>query len=104
MQSTEVSRCLDRKLTMCGFEIPDILAIFLSLSVLNFVFGRTSMKLVLVWLPTILLAAVLRWGKKGKPDKYLIHWLRFQIKPGVYSAFSDPSPVDSPPRLTKEGK
>jgi len=88
---------------MFGFEVPDILAIFLTLSVLNFLFGQTSMKLLFVWAPTLCLAGVLRYGKRGKPDKFLVHWLRFQIKPGVYSAFAEPTVNVPPPRLRKAG-
>lgn len=74
-----------------GFEIPDLLAIFLSLSVLNFLFGGTDLKIPLVWVPAVSLAIVLRFVKRGKPENYLIHWLRYQLKPGVISAFPDPS-------------
>lgn len=91
LKSTPVSRCLDKKMILFGFEVPDLLAIFLTLSVLNFVFGQTSLKVFLVWLPTLVLAATLRFAKRGKPEGFLIHWLRYQIKPGVLSAFSDPT-------------
>jgi len=84
-----------------GFEIPDLLAIFLTLSILNFLFGMTSMKIMAVWLPTFALAAVLRISKRGKPDNFLIHWLRFQIRPGVLSAFKDSSDWKFPPRLRR---
>lgn len=99
MRTADVSKCLDKKLVMFGFEVFDILAIFLTLSILNFIFGQSSMNWLFVWLPTLAIALVLRYGKRGKPDKYLIHWLRFQIKPGILSAFSDPSQVVSPPKL-----
>lgn len=99
MQVTDVSKCLDRKLTMLGFEVFDILAIFIVLSVLNFLFGETALKWLLVWLPTAVMATVLRYGKRGKPEKYLLHWLRFQIKPGVYSAWRYPSKMLPPPSL-----
>jgi len=99
MRVTDVSKCLDRKLMMLGFEVFDILAIFIVLSVLNFVFGQTALKALFVWAPTLVLALVLRYGKRGKPEKYLIHWLRFQIKPGVHSAWAPPSRIEPPPTL-----
>ncbi|MGK5085326.1 hypothetical protein WDW37_18730 [Bdellovibrionota bacterium FG-1] len=98
LRTTSVAKCLDKKLLLMGFEVPDVLAIFLTLSVLNFVFGQMPLKLLFVWLPTVALAAVLLLGKKGKPDNYLIHWLRFQIKPGTLHAFPDPSQWNIPPR------
>lgn len=102
MRTVPVSKCLDKKLVMFGFEVFDLLAIFLLLSILNFIFGESSFKLLFVWLPTVLVACILRYGKRGKPEKYLIHWIRYQIKPGVYSAFPEPTVLKSPPRLLKE--
>lgn len=98
VKTTQVSKCLDKKMIVMGFEIPDLLVIFLTLSVLNYLFGTTSMKWALVWLPSIALALTLRISKRGKPDNFLIHWLRFQIKPGHLSAFQDPSEWALPPR------
>lgn len=97
LRTSSVAKCLDKKLLIMGFEIPDVLAIFLLLSVLNFVFGQSNFKLFFVWLPTALLALTLRLGKKGKPDGFLLHWLRFQIKPGIYSAFTPTKNWVTPP-------
>ncbi len=97
-----VSQALEKKLLMLGFEVLDLLAISLTLAILNFLFGQTSLRLMLVWLPTILLAALLRFGKKGKPDNYLIHLMRYQITPGTYTAFHEPTNTDRPPRLKKK--
>jgi hypothetical protein len=72
-----------------GFEIPDILALMLTVSILNFVFGQTPLKLYFVWTPSICLAAILSLGKKNKPDNFLIHWVRYQFRPGVLRSFSD---------------
>lgn len=98
IRSTPVSKCLDKKLLVMGFEIPDLLAIFLTLSILNFIFGQTALKVPFVWAPAVLLAIALRLGKRGKPDNYLIHWLRFQIKPARILAFDSPSKWENPPR------
>lgn len=86
-QLTPVSRCLDKKLTVCGFEVPDLIGIFILLSILNFVFGDHGSKLLLVWLPPAALAVVLRVTKRNRPDHFLKHWLRFQFQPGVWHAF-----------------
>ena|SRR6185312_2814223 len=101
IRSSVVSKCLDKKMLVLGFEVPDLLVIFLTLSILNFLFGTTSMKLLLVWAPSIVLAAILKLSKRGKPDNYLVHWLRFQIRPGVLSAFREPSEWQMPPRLRR---
>lgn len=99
LKITPVSKCLDKKMTIMGFEIPDLLIIFLTMSVLNFLFGTTNLKWLFVWLPSVSLAAIIRITKRGKPDNYLTHWFRFQIKPGVLSAFPFPTHDQIPPSL-----
>lgn len=99
LKTTPVAKCLDKRLLIFGFEVMDVLAIFLTLSVLNFLFGQTSLKIFFVWIPTATLAAILHFGKKGKPDNYLVHWLRFQMKPGTYKAFPDATQWGLPPSL-----
>lgn len=101
LKTTEVSRCLDKKMTIMGYEIPDLLVIFITMSILNFLFGTSDLKLYLVWIPSLALAMTIRIGKRGKPDNYLTHWLRYQIKPGVLSAFHEPSNITPPPTLRK---
>lgn len=99
LKYTMVSKCLDKRLRIGGFEIPDLLILFLTVSILNFIFGQTDLKLFLVWMPSIALAAVLYFGKKGKPDNFLVHWLRFQFRPGVLRAFPEPTVLNDPPTL-----
>lgn len=101
LRSEPTSQSLERKLLILGFEVPDILAIFILLSILNFTFGSTNQKLLLVWAPVIVAALTLRVGKRGKPDGYLMHLIRFQIRPKYLSAFQEPSQSESVPRLRK---
>ncbi len=102
LNSVHVSKCLDKKLMMLGFEIADLLVIFMMLAVLNFIFGEGFK--VFVWTPTILLALILRFGKRGKPDNYLVHMIRYHAKPGVYSAFLEPTFLVPPPKVRKVGR
>jgi len=48
LRSEPTSQSLEKKLLIAGFEVPDVLAIFLLLSILNFIFGHTNQKLLLV--------------------------------------------------------
>ncbi|MGE3680254.1 MAG: hypothetical protein AB7G93_00920 [Bdellovibrionales bacterium] len=89
LKTTPVSQCLDKKLKFLGYEIPDLLLILGFLSVMNFLFGSLAWKIVIVWAPTLLLAVVLRIGKHGKPDNYLLHKIRFLGQPKVLRAFPD---------------
>ncbi len=91
LKSEPTSQSLEKKLLILGFEVPDVLAIFLLLSILNFMFGQTNQKLLLVWLPVVVIALVLRVGKRGKPDNYLVHLVKFQLRPKYFSAFQSPT-------------
>lgn len=99
--NTPASKCLDKKTKVFGFEMADILLVFILLAVLNLLFGKTEQKLLFIWLPPTLLALLLKFGKKGKPENFIVHWLRFQFTPGVFSAFKEPQKNPFPPTLRK---
>jgi hypothetical protein len=99
LRSEPTSKTLEKKLLIAGFEVPDILAIFLLLSILNFLFGSTGYKLALVWAPTAIAAIILRIGKRGKPDNYLVHLAKFLVHPKYLSAFAEPKITNPPPKV-----
>lgn len=99
LRSEPTSQSLDKKLLIMGFEVPDVLAIFLLLSILNFSFGQANYKLALVWGPVAAFAITLRIGKRGKPDNYLVHLGKFHMQPKYLSAFQDPDITSIPPKL-----
>lgn len=101
LRTEPTSQSLDKKLLILGFEVPDVLAIFLLLSILNFVFGQTDYKFFLVWMPVLLVAITLRIGKRGKPDNYLVHLGKYHVSPKYYSAFKEPSVTDISPKISK---
>ena len=101
LRTEPTSQSLEKKLLILGFEVPDVLAIFLLLSILNFIFGGTDYKFFLVWLPVVIVAVTLRVGKRVKPDNYLIHLGKFQVSPKYYSAFKEPTVNEAPPKLLK---
>ena len=83
---SKVPRALDAKTRLFGFELGDLLLIFLYLAISNLVFGSTRLKLPLVWGGTAVIAGVLFFVKRNKPDHYLEHWGEFQRTPGILSA------------------
>lgn len=83
---SKVPRSLETKARLFGFELGDLLVIFLYLAVSNLLFGQTRLKLPLVWLGTVALAAGLYFLKKGKPDQHLQHYGEYLRTPGVLSA------------------
>ena len=84
--TSKVPRALETKTKLFGFELADVLIIFIFLSVTNLIFGGTSLKFPIVWSGTALLAGALYFLKKGRPDNYLQHLGEFYSSPGIYSA------------------
>lgn len=87
LKTSQVYRCLEKKMLIFGFEIVDLFAIFLFLAVLNFMLRGVPYKFFLTWGPAMALAIFLRLGKAGKPENYLLHLARFYISPIVLKAF-----------------
>lgn len=73
-----------------GLEIHDLLFVLLLASVMNLIFGRTALAIYLVFLLPAALALILFFTKRNKPDRYLIHWFRYYLSPGFYSAAETP--------------
>lgn len=104
LKTTAVSQCLDKKLKFLGFEIPDLLFILSFLSLLNFLFGAFQWKIFFVWVPTLILALVLRIGKHGKPDNYLLHKIRFLVQPKILKAFPEGRSFKELPKYLRKGR
>ncbi len=86
--ASKVPRALDAKTRLFGFELGDLLLIFLYLAISNLLFGGTRLKFPVVWLGTLAIAGVLYFVKRNKPDNYLEHWGEFRRTPGILSAGS----------------
>ncbi len=87
LKTSKVYRCLEKKTLVFGFEIVDLFLVFSVLAVLNLLFGNIPYKFFFTWLPSLSMAAFLRMSKAGKPDNYLIHFARYHLSPGIFSAF-----------------
>ena len=83
---SKVPRALEMKSKLFGFELPDLLVIFLNLAVTNLIFGASSFRYPLVWGTTLGLAGLLFFSKKGKPDNYLQHLGEFWTSPTTRAA------------------
>ncbi len=83
---TRVPRALEMKSKLFGFELPDLLLIFMNLAVTNLVFGNSSYRYPLVWGSTFALAAFLFFVKRGKPDNYLQHFGEYLSRPSYRAA------------------
>ncbi len=87
LEQSKVVRGLDRKALFMWLEITDIFLIVLFCTVLNLIFGQTGLRLYLVYLPTIVLTIVLILSKRGKPDGFLMHFLKFHLRPKHLTCF-----------------
>lgn len=87
LESSSVNRSLDRKTTILWLELIDIFIIILTASILNLVFGKTGLKLYLVYLPSLLLTLVMIFSKRGKPDNFLLHYLKYSLRPKYLTCF-----------------
>lgn len=83
---SKVPRALESKTKLFGFELGDLLIVFLYLSVSNLIFGQTRLKFPVVWLGTIGLGLALHIFKKGKPDNHLQHLSQYHRSPNIYSS------------------
>ena len=70
---SRVPRALELKNKLFGYELSDVLIVFFNLSMMNLCFGGTRFRAPLVWGTTVVLALILHFAKKGKPDGYIQH-------------------------------
>jgi hypothetical protein len=86
--TTKVPRALEMKSKLFGYELPDLLLIFMNLAVTNLVFGTSSFRYPLVWGTTLFIALFLFFAKRGRPDNYLQHLGEYLSRPAYAAAGS----------------
>jgi hypothetical protein len=84
--TSKVPRALETKTKLLGFELSDLLLIFLYLSVTNLAFGMTRLKAPVVWGGTLALSGMLYFIKRNKPENYLQDLGEFYRKPSIFTA------------------
>lgn len=87
LETSKVSRSLDRKTLILWLEIIDVFTIVVFASLLNLLIGGIGHKLYFVYLPTLVLAITLVISKRGKPEGFLLHFLKFYSQPRHLSCF-----------------
>lgn len=83
--TSAVPRTLETKSKILGFELADVLILFLNLSLENLIFGGTHFKMPMVFGSSLLLAFVLFVFKRGKPDLFLQHYVQHMLSPAHFS-------------------
>jgi len=89
LKSSTVHRRLDSKLKIVGLEAHDLLFVLLFAAIMNLVFGQTKSGVVMVFFVPMLMATILFFTKRNKPEHYLIHLMKFLIMSGGFSASDD---------------
>jgi len=86
LKVSKIYRKLDAKWKIGGLEAPDLLFVLIFAATMNLFFGKTFLVIPLVLILPLTLTAVLYFGKRNKPDQYLLHFIKFYLTPGFYSA------------------
>ncbi len=86
LMTSKVPRALEMKSKLFGYELPDLLLIFMNLALTNLVFGTSSFRYPLVWGTTLFLALFLFFAKRGRPDNYLQHLIEHYVRPVYFAA------------------
>lgn len=86
LKTSTVHRNLDAKFKIGGVEAADLLAVLLVGAVMNLIFGRLSIGPIFIFGLPGLLFCLLYFGKRGKPDGYLMHALKFYVSSGELRA------------------
>ena len=86
LKASTVHRNLDAKFKIGGVEAADLLAVLLTGAVMNLIFGRLSIGPIFIFGVPGLLFCALYFGKRGKPEGYLMHALKFFISSGELRA------------------
>lgn len=86
LTTSTVYRKLDAKFKIGGVDATDLFAVLLMGAVMNLILGRLSIGPIFIFGIPGLLFCALYFGKRGKPEGYLLHALRFYISPGALHA------------------
>lgn len=104
LRTSTIYRRLETKLQIMGLEAHDLLFTLLFAAILNLFFGQTDFGTYLIFTLPPLLIFILYFGKRGKPEGHLNHFLRFYLTPGFYSASKEPQSIDQLRRKIKYDK
>jgi hypothetical protein len=83
---SKVPRALDLKNKLFGFELGDLLLIFLNLSLSNMLFGASEYRYSLVWGTTLAIAFAIYFAKRGRPDGFIQHWFQYHLSQTYFFA------------------
>lgn len=89
LDQSSIHRHLDNKFKIVGLEAHDLLLVLLVAAINNLIFGNTPLSFYLVFIFPTVLGLILFYGKRGKPEKYLVHLTKYYLTPGTLEAGTD---------------
>lgn len=93
LQRSKVHRNLDARFKIGNLEALDILAALIFGAVMNIFFGGTFLEIPIVIVGPILIIVILYFGKRGKPEKFMVHLTRFYLQPGFFPSNEEPQNI-----------
>ncbi len=90
IKRSKVHRNLDAKFKVGGLEALDLLVSLILGALMSLCFSGTVLEIPLVFGAPLLVLAILYFGKRGKPEGFLLDFLRFYLEPGFFSAGQEP--------------
>ena len=91
LRVSRIYRKIDTKWKIGGLELPDLFLVLILAATMNLFFGRTFLAVPMVFVVPSLLALIFYFGKRDKPEDFLIHFIRYYLTPGFYSAGKESS-------------
>lgn len=79
-----VYKNINKKTQIFGFELFDSFLVLATFAILNFILAGS----IFTWFITASVAVILYFGKKDKPEGFLLDSLQFIASPKVFSASS----------------
>ncbi|MBF0363677.1 MAG: hypothetical protein HQK49_21845 [Oligoflexia bacterium] len=86
LKSSVVHKNLEMKIKLVGVELADLLLVLLFSSVMNLLFRDTAISWLMVFVLPLLLGVILHFGKKNKPDNFILHFIKYYFIPGQMAA------------------
>lgn len=86
LKTSTIHRKLDAKFKIGGVDATDLLSVLGCAAVMNLLFGQFSFGPIFIFGIPGILFFVLYFGKKGKPEGYLLHAIKFYLSPGEIRA------------------
>lgn len=86
LHTSTIHRNLDAKMKILGFDAPELLSVLIFAAIMNLFFGKTALGPVLVMALPLLTLIILYFGKKGKPEGFIAHYVQYLVAPGNFSA------------------